>query len=90
MNKGDSESNRFERKFIIPESFTHSIEEVIKSNSALMRKIYYPRFINNIYFDNPRFQFYFENIDGVCERKKMRIRWYGNLKGRIKKPVLEL
>ena len=90
MKKGDSENNRFERKFIIPERLTHSIEEVIKSNSALMRKIYYPRFINNIYFDNPKFQFFFENIDGVCERMKMRIRWYGNLKGRIKKPVLEL
>ena len=90
MNKGDSESNRFERKFIIPERFTHSIEEVIKSNSALMRKIFYPRFVNNIYFDDPSFRFYFENIDGVCERMKMRIRWYGNLKDRIKKPVLEL
>ena len=90
MNKGDTESNRFERKFIIPERLTHSIEEVIKSNSALMRKIFYPRFVNNIYFDNPSFRFYFENIDGVCERMKMRIRWYGNLKDRIKKPVLEL
>ena len=90
MNKGDSESNRFERKFIIPERLTHSIEEVIKSNSALMRKIFYPRFVNNIYFDNPSFRFYFENIEGVCERMKMRIRWYGNLKDRIKKPVLEL
>ena len=90
MNKGDSESNRFERKFIIPERLTHSIEEVIKSNSALMRKIFYPRFVNNIYFDNPSFRFYFENIDGVCERMKMRIRWYGNLKDKIKKPVLEL
>ena len=90
MNKGDSESNRFERKFIIPERLTHSIEEVIKSNSALMRKIFYPRFVNNIYFDDQSFRFYFENIDGVCERMKMRIRWYGNLKDRIKKPVLEL
>ena len=90
MNKGNSESNRFERKFIIPERLTHSIEEIIKSNSALMRKIFYPRFVNNIYFDNPSFRFYFENIDGVCERMKMRIRWYGNLKDRIKKPVLEL
>ena len=90
MNKGDSESNRFERKFIIPERLTHSIEEVIKSNSALMRKIFYPRFVNNIYFDDPSFRFYFENIDGVCERMKMRIRWYGNLKDRIKKPFLEL
>ena len=90
MNKGDSDSNRFERKFIIPERLTHSIEEVIKSNSALMRKIFYPRFVNNIYFDYPSFRFYFENIDGVAERMKMRIRWYGNLTGIIKKPVLEL
>ena len=63
MKKSDSENNRFERKFIIPERLTHSIEEVIKSNSAFMRKIYYPRFINNIYFDNPKFQFFFENIE---------------------------
>ena len=90
MNKFDSESYRFERIFIIPERFAHSIEEVIKSNSAFMRKIFYPRFVNNIYFDDPSFRFYFENIDGVAERMKMRIRWYGNLTGRIKKPVLEL
>ena len=89
MNKAVSENYRFERKFIIPERLTHSIEEVIKSNSALMRKIFYPRFINNIYFDTPRFKYFFENIDGVSERMKMRIRWYGNLKGKIKKPVLE-
>ena len=89
MNKGDSESNRFERKFIIPERLTHSIEEVVRSNSALMRKNFSPRFINNIYFDNSRFKFFFENIDGVSERIKTRIRWYGNLKGKIKKPVLE-
>ena len=89
MNKAVSENYRFERKFIIPERLTHSIEEVIKSNSALMRKIFYPRFINNIYFDNSTFQYFFENIDGESERMKMRIRWYGNLKGKIKKPVLE-
>jgi len=89
MNKAVSGNYRFERKFVIPERLTHSIEEVIKSNSALMRKIFYPRFINNIYFDNPTFQYFFENIDGVSERMKMRIRWYGDLKGKIKTPVLE-
>jgi len=89
MNKPVLNNYRFEKKFIIPERLTHSIEEVVKSNSALMRKIFCPRFINNIYFDNSRFNFFFENIDGVSERMKTRIRWYGNLKGRIKKPVLE-
>ena len=89
MNKPVLDNYRFERKFIIPERLTHSIEEVLKSNSALMRKIFCPRFINNIYFDNSMFNFFFENIDGVSERMKTRIRWYGNLKGKIKKPVLE-
>ena len=89
MNKPVLDNYRFERKFIIPERLTHSIEEVVKSNSALMRNIFPPRFINNIYFDNSRFKFFFENIDGVSERMKTRIRWYGNLKGKIKKPVLE-
>ena len=89
MNKPVLDNYRFERKFIIPERLTHSIEEVVKSNSALMRIIFPPRFINNIYFDNSRFKFFFENIDGVSERMKTRIRWYGNLKGKIKKPVLE-
>ena len=89
MNKPVLDNYRFERKFIIPERLTHSIEEVVKSNSALMRKIFCPRFINNIYFDNSMFNFFFENIDVVSERMKTRIRWYGNLKGKIKKPVLE-
>ena len=71
MNKPVLDNYRFERKFIIPERLTHSIEEVVKSNSALMRKIFYPRFINNIYFDNSGFKFYFENIDGFCERMKI-------------------
>ena len=89
MNKPVLNNYRFEKKFIIPFRLTYSIEEVLKSNSALMKKIFYPRFINNIYFDNSRFKFFFENIDGVSERMKTRIRWYGNLKGKIKKPVLE-
>ena len=89
MNKPVLNNYRFEKKFIIPERLTHSIEEVVKSNSALMRIFFPPRFINNIYFDNSRFKFFFENIDGVSERMKTRIRWYGNLKGKIKKPVLE-
>ena len=89
MNKPVLNNYRFEKKFIIPDRLIPSIEGIVKSNSALMRKNFCPRFINNIYFDNSRFKFFFENIDGVSERMKTRIRWYGNLKGKIKKPVLE-
>ncbi|MDX2470397.1 MAG: polyphosphate polymerase domain-containing protein [SAR324 cluster bacterium] len=89
MTNRDTNNYRFERKFIIPRQATHSIEEVVKNNSALMSEVFYPRYVNNIYFDNPRFQIFHENIDGVSERIKARIRWYGDLEGRIEKPVLE-
>tara|TARA_B100000470_G_scaffold205591_1_gene180390 strand:+ start:225 stop:362 length:138 start_codon:yes stop_codon:yes gene_type:complete len=44
MNKTVLENYRIERKFVIPERLTHSIEEVVKSNSALMRN-----FLSSIY-----------------------------------------
>jgi hypothetical protein len=33
---------------------------------------------------------YFDNVIGISQRLKVRIRWYGNLFGFIEKPVLEL
>jgi hypothetical protein len=33
---------------------------------------------------------YFDNVDGLRDRVKVRIRWYGHLFGFIDKPVLEL
>ncbi len=32
--------------------------------------------VRSIYFDNPNFDFYFEKIDGIKNRKKLRIRSY--------------
>jgi SPX domain protein involved in polyphosphate accumulation len=33
---------------------------------------------------------YHDNLDGKSQRMKIRIRWYGNLFGAIKQPVLEI
>jgi SPX domain protein involved in polyphosphate accumulation len=50
---------------------------------------YPPRHVNNIYLDTPEMDCYYENIGGVEQRRKVRIRWYGDLFGAIRKPVLE-
>ncbi|MFC2060823.1 VTC domain-containing protein, partial [Chloroflexota bacterium] len=51
--------------------------------------IYPPRFVNNIYFDTVSMSAYYDNLIGISDRLKVRIRWYGDLFGLIEEPVLE-
>lgn len=82
---------RYERKFTVPDgNKTSAIEVTIKKNSYLFREVYYQRQVNNIYFDTASYNDYFDNVLGVSDRKKIRIRWYGDTLGEIKKPVLEI
>jgi len=88
----DAQNNfRYERKFTVPTSFTFkAIELYIKRNSFLFREVFQKRQVNNIYFDTEGYNDYFDNVLGVSERKKIRIRWYGDTFGEIIKPVLEI
>jgi len=82
---------RYERKFTVPDKFTlKTIEQIIKQNKAMFREVFHIRQVNNIYFDTVRYNDYFDNVLGVSDRKKIRIRWYGDTFGEIKKPVLEV
>ena len=81
---------RYERKFYIEGLTTEEIEAILKFHTAIFKEIYHQRIVNNIYFDSHNLQHYFDSIDGAARRLKIRIRWYGNLFGFIKDPVLEL
>jgi len=81
---------RYERKFFISDLSLKEVESFVKLHPALFSEIYYQRYINNIYFDSFEWNHYYENVDGVANKIKMRIRWYGDLFGSIEKPVLEL
>ena len=56
----------------------------------MFSEIFSKRFVNNIYFDSIDLKNYHDNVDGSTYRKKVRIRWYGDLFGTIEKPVLEI
>jgi SPX domain protein involved in polyphosphate accumulation len=58
-------------------------------NSAKFSPVFITRKINNIYLDTLDLSSYYDNIEGNNFRKKIRIRWYGKLFGKIEKPVLE-
>ncbi|UCC51019.1 MAG: VTC domain-containing protein [Anaerolineaceae bacterium] len=80
---------RYERKFFISDLTSHEVEAIIKLHPAIISEIYYPRYVNNIYLDSFAMNSYFDNVDGVADRIKVRIRWYGDMFGVIEKPVLE-
>lgn len=84
------EDYRYERKFFITELSREEAIHVVKSHPACFTEIFNERFINNIYFDSQDQVNYIENVEGNADRTKYRIRWYGDLMGHVKKPVLEL
>ena len=81
---------RYERKFFITELSKSELESIIKLHPGRFAEIFHKRFVNNIYFDSPGMNNYFDNVHGNLQRIKTRIRWYGKLFGYIDKPKLEL
>jgi len=84
------DSFRYERKFRIEHLNKHEIEQTIKSHSSLFLEIFYERQVNNIYLDTNNLKSYFDNLSGISERVKIRIRWYGSLTKKINNPILEI
>lgn len=86
----DKSNYRYERKFFISELSDKEVEAIVKLHPALFSEIYHQRFVNNIYYDFLDLSNFYDNIDGVTNRIKFRIRWYGETFNVIKKPILEL
>ena len=89
MSESAEGGYRFERKYHISEVPTAEVEHWVRRSPALFSEVYAPRFVNNIYLDRPGLAAYFQNLNGLADRTKLRIRWYGALLGPMAKPVLE-
>jgi len=66
---------RYERKFLIEKNKLSSFIGAIISKGFF--EIHNERRINNIYLDNILSDSVYENIEGLSNRNKYRIRWYG-------------
>ncbi|MFA6982035.1 MAG: polyphosphate polymerase domain-containing protein [Patescibacteria group bacterium] len=69
---------RYERKFHIPTRSISDAVQTIKTHPLMFREIYFERTVNSLYFDTPTLHSYFESVDGVPHKAKVRVRWYNN------------
>ena len=84
-----SPNYRYERKFTIANSDKAQVLYAIKNHPAFFHPIFQPRQINNIYLDDQKLSFFKNNRIGIAKRKKIRVRWYGQLFGMNTNPRLE-
>ena len=80
---------RFERKWIFKSSNSLALINALIRSNLFFRTHYPSRNVNSIYFDTYNYTSIRQNLDGVSNKKKIRIRWYGN-KDIITNPVLEI
>ena len=82
INQGNDNVNsdyRYEIKFVLDNSsLAYAMKWLYNSTSA--SKSYDKRVVNSIYFDDVDFSSARDNLTGIAERKKLRLRWYGNQK----------
>ena len=88
--KVDRKKARYEVKFVIDDFAKFEIENMIRVHPSLFNEIYSERNVNNLYLDSVSLSSYFDNLAGIAQRLKIRVRWYGSLFGFIEKPVLEI
>ena len=81
---------RYELKIRCPSLYRPQIEAWVRTHWAHWRVRYPPRQVNNIYFDTLDSQNVEDNLDGVGERRKLRLRWYGPSLERVTDARLEL
>lgn len=81
---------RYERKFRPEVLSKEQVSNIVLNSAAFFRKIYHPRYINNVYLDTPELDAFFDNVGGKADRKKYRIRWYGEKSGFIKGAIFEI
>lgn len=72
---------RHERKFLCEGMSLGEIEWLVKSLPEHFIKSWPDRMVNNVYFDNRAFHLYRLSSEGISNRKKIRIRWYGDTFG---------
>jgi len=79
---------RYENKFAFPAWALDEILNRLYTSKYFFSEIFQERRVNNIYLDSPNYKNLLDNLHGVQNRVKHRIRWYGS-GTQVQSPILE-
>ena len=79
---------RYEIKFSLDEQGFTGVKHWMLSNSML-KKRYPDRYVSSIYLDDSNYSSIKDNLIGLPNRKKYRLRWYGGYKNINGKKYIE-
>ena len=82
-------TSRFERKWFYEKADTSSLIQGIYKSKFNFHESFPLRKVNSIYFDDTELSSIYQNLDGIAQKKKLRVRWYGE-KNTIINPVIEI
>jgi SPX domain protein involved in polyphosphate accumulation len=68
-------TTRYERKYVTADPAARLTADIL-AHPGLFSEVYYPRQIVSVYFDTPEYKFYHDNLMGLPQRLKVRLRWY--------------
>jgi len=78
INMQESGRERYEIKMIVNDIHYPTVKTWIRTHTAGFSESYPPRRVNNVYLDTFDMDNYLDNLDGTANRRKVRIRWYGD------------
>lgn len=81
---------RYELKLVTPETGLSVVRSWIRLHPEGFRTAFPPRRVNSIYLDTPGYRNLSENLAGVPDRQKLRLRWYGEVNDVVENPMLEM
>lgn len=81
---------RYERKYRIEGLSPPWVNQALRSHPASFRPLFPDRQVNNIYFDTPTLDEFYQNVAGNPQRRKHRLRWYGTVSEKLLSPVFEI
>ena len=90
MSKNIQNNLRYERKWIFKNTNHHDILNKALKSKFLFRLHYPKRWVNSIYFDDNNYTSIKENLAGINNRAKFRLRWYGKNSFVLHNPKLEI
>ena len=80
---------RYEKKWVFNKTDKETLFSNLISSKLFFREQFEERTVNSIYFDTLNFKSAIDNLSGVSDREKFRVRWYSEDLDLFKQPILE-